>query len=187
MSLILALALAASAGDAITDSARRLESIMPGVEKHLIVQENSQGWFSAERYAGRLVVPAAVYDAARTDAERDAATILTVAYARMRPEPLLSTTGNFLLEMVAATMSSAIETEIEQGTLPPTGGDIPRRASPQPRKRAIILATRHGIGVCPMVALVDRLAAPRPDGQLTAIALEARHVRRDLGMAAHGC
>lgn len=187
MSLILALALLTTSGAPLDDSMRRLERVMPGVGKHLIVRDDANGWFLAERYAGRLVVPAAIYAAARTDAERDAATILTVAYARARPEPLLSPTGNFLLEIAAATLSSVAESEIEQGTLPRADSDIPTRTPPPARQRAIVLATRHGIGICPMVALVDRLSAAGPDGQLTAIALDARRVRRDLGIAAHGC
>lgn len=187
MSIVLALALLTNSGDALDGSARRLEQIMPGVSRHLIMRDETSGWFSAERYAGRVVVPAAVYDAAQSDAERDAATILTVAYARTPAEPLLSPAGNFLLEMAAATLSSVAESELEQGTLPPGFGELPTRGSPPPMKRALTLATRHGIGVCPMVALVDRLAAPQPNGQLTAIALDARRVRRDLGAAAYGC
>lgn len=187
MSLILALALLTNSGDVLDDSTRRLEPIMPGVSRHLTMRDETSGWFSAERYAGRVVVPSAVYDAAQNDAERDAATILTVAYARTRPEPLLSPAGNFLLEVAAATLSSAAESELEEGTLPPGRGELPSRMSPPPIKRALTLATRHGIGICPMAALVDRLAAPQPNGQLTAIALDARRVRRDLGAAAYGC
>jgi hypothetical protein len=195
MSLVLALALLTSGADALEASARRVDRVLPGVGAHVIAREEARGWLSEAPFAGRLVMPAAVFHAAQDDAERDALLILTVAYAPAPARPAMSPLAAFLANVVSGTVDQKV---LERRLATPTDnppvperplavGSVPVRLGPPPGERSIALATRLGIGVCPMARVLNRLGAAGSDGRLTAIALDARRVRRDLGLAAYGC
>lgn len=195
MSLIFALALLTSGADALAESARRVDKVLPSVGAHVMAREEARGWLSEAPFGGRLVVPQTVLNAAADDAERDALLILTVAYAPPPARPAQSSLGAFLADVVSATVDQKV---LERRLATPTDnppiperplavGSVPVRLGPAPAERSIALATRLGIGVCPMARVLTRLSAASADGQLTAIALDARRVRRDLGAAAYGC
>lgn len=196
MSLAAALLLLASTpADPLAASTARLEQVLPGVSRHVTTREEAKAWLAADPWGGQLVVPEAVLASATSDAERDALVLVTIAWAKPpAAKPLFSPLGQFLADMVAVTVQDAILTRNNM-----TPNDIPAvhrplgiarepvRLGPPPARRAITLATRLGIGVCPMAAALDRLAAPGPDGRYSQIAFDARRARRELGIAAHGC
>jgi hypothetical protein len=195
MSLVLALALLTSGTDTLAASARRVDKVLPGVGAHVIAREEARAWLSERPFADRLVLPQAVLDAARDDAERDALLILTVAYATLPPRPALSPLASFLAGVVSGTVDQKV---LERRSATPTDnppiperplaiGSVPVRLGPAPGERSIALATRLGIGVCPMARVLTRLGAAGADGRFSPFALDARRVRRDLGIAAHGC
>lgn len=196
MTLIAGLLMLAAATDPLAASAARIEPLVPGASEHLVARDSGGAWFSAAPWAGRLVVPHAVLAAAQTDAERDALVLATLAWARPQPgTPALSPLGRFVADLIAApieqqVLTRRLETPTDIPPIPERPLAIAReniRSGPDPAARAIALATRHGIGVCPMVAALTRLGAPQPDGEVTAIALDARRARRELGSAGYGC
>lgn len=196
MSLIAALLMMSAApADPFAASATRVEQVLPGVSQHVTVREEAKGWLGAEPWGGKLVLPEAVLASATSDAERDALLLVTVAWARPPAAKLpYGPLGQFLAEMVAATVQDAILTRNAM-----LASDVPAvhrplgiaretvRIGPAPAQRAITLAQRLGIGVCPVAAALTRLSAPGTDGRLSAVALDARRARRELGLAAHGC
>lgn len=193
MSLLVALSMLAA--DPLAASAARVEHVLPGVTQNLVAREDAAEWFSAAPWGGKLVVPDAVLARATTDAERDALLLVTVAWARPSVgKQVYSPLGRFLAEVIAMSVEQTVLTRHLQ-----TPNDLPAvhrplgvaretlRYGPAPAARAVALATRLGIGVCPMATVLGRLAAPGPDGRLSAAALDARRARRELGLAAHGC
>lgn len=197
MSLVTALLLSLATNttaDPLAASAARVEHVLPGVSQHLVAREEASGWFSAAPWGGRLVVPDAVLASATTDAERDALLLVTIAWARPAVRPAYSPLGQFLAEVIAmqveqSVLNRSLATPNDTPAVSPPRGVAREnvRYGPAPAQRALTLATRHGIGVCPMVSALIRLSAPAADGQLSAIALDARRARRELGLAAHGC